>query len=396
MNLPAPSALAVHWALDPRVVQLNHGSFGATPRLVLERQHRLRLELEADPTGFFLRRLPALLERTLETLAAFVGARPEDLALVPNATTGVNTVLRSVELADGDEVLLTDHEYPACRNAVFDRCRAAGARPVVARLPFPIDSEDEAVAAVVAGLGERTRLLLIDHVTSPSGLVLPVARIAQEARSRGVAVLVDGAHAPGMVALDVATLGVDWYAGNCHKWLCSPKGAGFLWVRPELRERLRPLVVSHGATATEDRFRREFDWTGTFDPTAWLAVPAAIEVMGALLDGGWPAVRRANRVLAETARSLLCAGLGIAEPAPASMLGSLAAVPLPPGDGRTVPPFGFDPVQDTLFERFRIEAPVITWLPDPPRVLRISAQLYNSLDQYRHLAAALDELLTDR
>lgn len=389
---PSPSPLAVHWALDPRVVQLNHGSFGATPRLVLERQQRLRLELEADPTGFFLRRMPGLLERSLEALAAFVGAQPEDLALVANATTGVNTVLRSLELGPGDEVLFTDHEYPACRNAVLELCRATGARPAVAPLPFPVGSEDEVVAAVAAGFGERTRLLLIDHVTSPSGLVLPVARIAAEARARGVPVLVDGAHAPGMVELDIATLGVDWYTGNCHKWLCAPKGAAFLWVRRERRDRLRPLVVSHGASAAEDRFRREFDWTGTFDPTAWLAIPAAIEVVGALLDGGWPALRQSNRELVLAGRTVLCEALGVSAPAPLSMIGSLATVPLPAGDGRTVPPFGFDPIQDALFERYRIEVPVITWLPEPQRVLRLSAQLYNALDQYRYLAAALGEL----
>lgn len=389
---PSPSPLAFHWALDPRVVQLNHGSFGATPRLVLERQQRLRLELEADPTGFLLRRMPGLLERSLEALAAFVGAQPEDLALVANATTGVNTVLRSLELGPGDEILFTDHEYPACRNAVLELCRATRARPVVVPLPFPVGSEDEVVAAVAAGFGERTRLLLVDHVTSPSGLVLPVTRIAAEARARGVPVLVDGAHAPGMVELDIATLGVDWYTGNCHKWLCAPKGAAFLWVRREHRDRLRPLVVSHGASAGDDRFRREFDWTGTFDPTAWLSVPAAIDVVGALLDGGWPAVRQANRELVLAGRTVLCEALGVSEPAPPSMIGSLAAVPLAAGDGRTVPPFGLDPIQDALFERYRIEVPVITWLPAPRRVLRLSAQLYNALDQYHYLAAALGEL----
>ena len=390
---PAGSPLARHWSLDPEILQLNHGSFGATPKAVLERQLELRRRLEADPTGFFLRSLPPLAERAREELAAFVGADPENLAFVPNATAGVNTVLRSVDLQPGDQIVYTDHEYPACRNAADEIAEATGARTVTAEIGFPLQSAGEVIAAVIETFGPRTRLLLIDHVTSPTGLIFPVREIADAAHERGVAVLVDGAHAPGMIDLDIGTLGVDFYTGNCHKWLCAPKSAGFLWVDGRWRERVRPLVISHGARIQENRFRHEFDWTGTDDPTARLCVPKALETVGSMVAGGWPEVRRRNRDLARTARRILCAVLDIGEPAPESMVGAMAAVPIPPAVGEPAGPFAFDPLQDELYDRYRIEAPVITWLPGPGRILRVSAQLYNRVEDYESLANVLGELV---
>ncbi|MEE4273248.1 MAG: aminotransferase class V-fold PLP-dependent enzyme [Thermoanaerobaculales bacterium] len=393
-DLPSPSPLARHWGLDADVVQLNHGSFGAAPTVVLERQHELRRRLEADPTGFFLRELPPLADRAREALGAFVGADPECLAFVPNATAAVNTVLRSVDLGPGDEVLLTDHEYPACRNAAEVVCSKRGAGVVVAGIPFPIRSAAEVIERVVEKLSPRTRLLLIDHVTSPSGLVLPVAEIIREAHARAVPVLVDGAHAPGMVELNLEGLGADFSTGNCHKWPCAPKGAAFLWVAEAWRNRVRPLVISHGATEESNRFRREFDWTGTDDPTARLCVPAAIDAIASFVDGGWPEVRRRNHGLALQARDILCSALDVDSPAPDEMVGSMAAVPIPEATEPPAGPFGFDPLQDELFRRYRIEVPVITWLPGPGRVLRVSAQLYNSLEQFEYLADVLGEALS--
>jgi isopenicillin-N epimerase len=391
--LPDPPSLARYWNLDPSVVQLNHGSFGATPASVLDRQHELRTQLEADPTGFYLRDLPGLAERARTALADFIGAAPDDLAFVANATAGVNTVLRSVDLGPGDEVVMTDHEYPACRNAVQVVAAEAGARVVVVALPFPVGGPDEVLAAIAARLSRRTRLVLVDHVTSPSGLVLPLEDVVEVVHERGAAVLVDGAHAPGMIGLDVVGLGADFYTGNCHKWLCAPKGAGFLWVARPWREQVRPLAISHGATAVGDRFRHEFDWTGTDDPTARLCVPEAIDGVGGTVPGGWPEVRRRNHRLAVSARDLLCEALSVEPPVPSAMMGSMAAVPLPEAAAPPRPPFGFDPLQDELFQRFRVEVPVITWLPGPGRVLRVSAQLYNRLEQVEYLAAALAEVL---
>jgi len=399
--VPSPSDAATDWAalwpLDPGVAFLNHGSFGACPRAVLEAQRALRDRMEAEPVRFLSRELEGLLDEARSALGAFVGAPAHDLAFLPNATTGVNTVLRSLDFQARDEILETNHGYQACRNACQRVAEASGARVVVAPVPFPIDSPERVVEAVLAHVTSRTRLAVLDHVTSPTGLVLPIARLVAELAGRGVDVLVDGAHAPGMVPLDLASLGAAYYAGNGHKWLCAPKGAAFLYVRPDRQARIRPLVTSHGASSPRrDRscFHLEFDWTGTGDPTASLALPAAIAYLGGLLPGGWPELMARNRQLALGARATLCKALGVPPPAPDAMLGSLASVPLPdgwPSDplvGRRV-----DPLQAALFERFRIEAPVHAWPAPPRRLLRVSAQLYNTPAQYERLAEALADLL---
>lgn len=394
--LPAPSPLAAHWDLDPDVVFLNHGSFGACPRVVLAEQQRLRRELEAEPVRFLHRELEARLDAARAELAAFVGAEPDDLAFVPNATTGVNTVLRSLSFAPGDELLVTDHEYNACRNVLDFVATRSGACVVVVPLPFPIDGPRVVVERVLAAVTERTRLLLVDHVTSPTGLVLPVAELVAALHARGVDTLVDGAHAPGMLPLDLRSLGAAYYTGNCHKWLCTPKGSALLHVRADRQERVRPLVLSHGANSRRtdrSRFRLEFDFPGTHDPTPYLCVPAALQFLAGLLPGGIAAVQHHNHELAVAGRDLLCRTLGIAPPAPASMLGSLAAVPLPQGGDELVGPLGLDPLQHALFERHRIEVPVMRWATPKLRLLRISPQVHQSLAQHQYLASALAEEL---
>jgi isopenicillin-N epimerase len=385
------SDLARHWMLDPAIDFLNHGSFGACPRAVLEWQSSLRAEIERQPVEFLARRLGERLDAAREKLAAFLGADPAGLVAVANATAGVNTVLRSLDFRPGDEVLATDHGYNACRNALDFAAAHSGARVVAARVPFPVSGEDEIVDAIAGAATERTRLLLVDHVTSPTGLVLPLARIVSRFAERGVDVLVDGAHAPGMLPLNVGALGAAWYVGNCHKWLCAPKGAAFLWAREDRRERLRPLVISHGANTRRpgrSRFHDEFDWTGTGDPTPFLSVPKAIEWIGSLVPGGWPEVRRRNHDLAVAGRRAVARALDIAPPCPDPLIGSLAALPLPDGDGRSPAPHT-DPLQQTLLGRHRIEVPIVPWPAPPRRLVRLSAQLYNDLAQYERLGAAL-------
>lgn len=283
-----------------------------------------------------------------------------------------------------------------------------------ARIPLPVAGPGEAEQAVLAAVTRRTRLALLSHVTSPTALVLPIERLVPALESRGIAVLVDGAHAPGMVPLDLATLGASFYTANLHKWVCAPKGAAFLHVRRDRQVVIRPLAISHGANDPRpDRsaFRKEFDWTGTFDPTPWLAAPGAIRVVGAMLDGGWPAVMARNRALALRARTILLAAVaeGSAacgrEPPPAlapeAMLGSMAVVELPPGRAAAAlrSPLDRDPLQVALRDRFGVEAPILGWPLDPGpgrplrRLLRVSAHLYNSEAEYAHLAAALGELL---
>jgi isopenicillin-N epimerase len=386
-------ALREHWTLDSEVVFLNHGSFGATPRVVLEEQQEWRARLERQPVQFMARELEGHLDQARGALAEFVGADPADLAFMNNATQGVNTVLRSLEFSAGDEILATSHGYNAVRTATQYVIERAGGALVEVEVEFPLESADAFVDAVLAGVTDRTRLLLIDHVTSPSGLVLPVERLVPAMRERGIAVFVDGAHAPGMLPLQLAALDADYYTGNCHKWLCAPKGAAFLWVRRDRQPGLRPLSISHGANAPREdrsRFRLEFDWTGTDDPSAWLCVPSAIRFLGGLFPGGWDALRAHNRDLVLAGRKLLLEALGVAAPAPEDMIGFLAAVPLPLG-GPAGSPLEFgDPLQVKLLSEHRIEVPVFQF--PQGRAIRISAQAYNHLGEYDALAKALTAL----
>jgi len=395
MHEPVPD-LRHHWTLDPTVVFLNHGSFGACPRAVLAEQDRLRALVEREPVQFFINHYERLLDAAREEVAAFVGADPLDLVFVRNATVGVNSVLHSLQLQPGDELLTTNHDYNACHNALVHLAARAGARVVRADFPFPIAGPGDVVAAVLAAVTPRTRLAMIDHITSPTGLVLPVADIVAALAARGVDTLVDGAHAPGMLPLDLRSLGAAYYTGNFHKWVCAPKGAGMLYVRRDRQQGLHPAVISHGFNSRRPRPRlwEEFDWTGTDDPSSWLCVPVALRWLAGLLPGGWSELRARNHALLLAGRDLIAAALGVVAPAPDDMLGSLAALPLP--DGSDAPPRSAlyaDPLQVELFERHRIEVPIPPWPAPPRRLIRVSAQIYNRLSDYQALADALTSLL---
>ncbi len=378
------------WPLDPSVLYLNHGSFGACPHAVLQAQTSLRLEMEREPVDFLDGTLPARLRAVRQDLAGFLGSDTADLVLVPNTTTGVNAVLRSLSFDPGDELIITNHTYAACRKTAEFVAARSGARLVVAKLPFPLRSEDEIVAAVLSSVSPRTRLALLDHVTSPTALVLPVAKLVGELRARGIETLVDGAHAPGMVPLELMKLGAAYYTGNAHKWLCAPKGAAFLHVRRDRQPGIHPLVISHGYPGG---FQPEFDWVGTCDPTPWLCIRESLRVIGSLLPGGWPEVMARNRALALRARHLLLDSLGMESPCPETMIGSMASLPLPAGqDGSPVSRLDLKGLHAWFRERG-----VETWLsPEPVPILRISAQLYNHLDQFRRLAELLAESLHGR
>jgi len=392
--------LSRHWALDPEITFLNHGSFGACPSTVLDAQRRVRDQMERDPVQFMTRLAPLLLSEARRVLGRFIGASPEGLAFVPNATAGLNAVLRSLPLDAGDELLVTDHEYNASRNALEYVAARNGARVVVISIPFPLTDAESIVGAVLNGVTSKTRLALLDHVTSQTGLVFPIAELTGELEATGVRVLVDGAHAPGMLDLDINSVSPSYYAGNCHKWVCAPKGAGFLWVREDRREGVRPAVISHGANAPvprSERFRAEFDWMGTSDPSAALAVPEAIRFLGSLLPGGWGEVRAHNHALALEGRELLADALRVELPCPDEMIGSMAAIALPASSRFPIPDrahaFGPNPLHDALFREYRIEVPLLLDPAGKTRLVRISAQLYNTRKDYERLAEALLALL---
>lgn len=401
-----PSPVAHHWRLDPEVTQLNHGSYGGAPVAVLGAQRRVRDEMEADLTRYYMERLTPALHRARAALADFLDADAADLAFVINASLGAATIFANVPLGPGDEVLVSHHEYASCLHQLERDARIRGFRLVHADIPFPLPKDDaEARAAVIDALtdraGERTRLALVSWITSATAAVFPAEDIARalKARAPECRVVIDAAHAPGQIPVSLRALeraGVDYLTGNLHKWVCAPKGSAFLYVRRDLQPQLRPLIISHGANSPRNdrsRFRLEADWLGTLDPSPWLAVPAALDFVRNIVPGGLHGLREHNRDLVLAGRRLLCEALGVEPPAPESMIGSIASVPLPAFDGSPEPNGCWrDPLHRSLVER-NIEVPTMFWPQAPERLLRISAQAFNTLEQYERLAAEVMTLL---
>lgn len=380
------------WRLDPDATHLNHGSFGACPVEVLAHQQDLRDRMESNPVSFMLEHYQPLLEEVRATAAGFLGADPGGLVFVPNATYGVNSVLRSWEavLQPGDEIVVTDHAYNACRQAVDFTAARSGARVVVAAVPFPLEGPGVVVDAVKAAVTGRTALVMIDHVTSPTGLLFPVEELVEQLEPE-VPVLVDGAHAPGMVPVDLGALGASFYTANCHKWLCAPKGAAVLHVAERHRDRLSAASISHGQNgqwpSSSSDFHARFDWTGTDDPTARLSVGVAIDVMGRHRSDGWPGLMAANHAMVREGRCIVAEAIGCEPPAPPEMIGSIAALSLPDLTGPV--DSLFDDLSARLRREWQIEVPAFIWPAPPRRFVRISAQAYNSVADYERLAEAL-------
>lgn len=422
---PTPPTAARHWRLDPRVTYLNHGSYGACPTAVLEAQAKWRDQMEADAVSFFARGVFDMLDRSRRALAAQFGGEATDYVFCRNATTAVETILDNVArghgLADGrpfgpgDELLAFDHEYRACLNNLNRLAARTGAH--VVHVPMPLEREgrssisaDEIVESLLAAVTPRTRVCLLSHITSASGAVLPVERIVRELEHRGVTTVVDAAHGPGAVAVDIAALGCAFYTSNCHKWLCSPKGAALLWVRPDLQDGFRPLVLSNHAetnsfplgAGARSKYQMEFDYTGTDDYTAAGAVADALDLLPQIAGTNWPGIIARNHQLVLEGRDSLCQRLGIEPPYADELIGPMATLPLPilPESRRqplaTRPTYFADALQDALLTNHGIQVPV--WrnrqdLSDGRRYFRISAQLYNNVEQYEYLASALAEEL---
>ena len=382
MPVALGSAVRSEWALDPDFLTVNHGSYGATPRVVLAAQDEWRARMEAQPTRFFARILPGAIRDAASVLAKFLGAAPEDVVFVPNATTGCNAVLRSLPLTAGDEILHVSHVYNAVRNAIAYTAERTGAKGVVAELPFPRPDVASVLQSIERAITDRTRIVVMDHITSGSALVLPLAEIVKLCHARGVPVLVDGAHGPGQVTLDLPALGADWYVGNCHKWLSAPKGSGFLYARPDRRAGLHPVTISHGYG---EGFAVEFDYTGTMDATAYLAVPAALAFFEKL--GGAALMERNKRLAAEAAK-MLAIGLGTEVGAAPEMAGAMGLVRLP-----------ID-LPSTRSEALRVRRALQEAGTDAPVHpladgiwLRLSAYAYNELSDYQRLAQILPTVL---
>ncbi len=392
MTRPRRGDLAEHWILDPETCFLNHGSFGATPLSVLEEQSRLRSLIERDPVRFFERDYMPMMGEAIGKLSEFINADSEGLAFVKNTTEGINTVLRSLDLQPGDEIIVTNHSYQACWNAVDFVTERAGASTVVVDIPFRVDSENEVVDLIMAAVTGNTVLALIDTVTSATGLRMPFEELIQRLQGIGVDVLLDAAHGPGIVPLDLKAMGAAYCTGNCHKWICTPKGSAFLHIRDDRKDMVRPLSISHGYSfegTAQERFEFEFGWPGTQDPTPWLCVPHAIDFLGSLVEGGWQQIMDTNRALAIQGREILCDALGTSPPVPESMVSSIAAVEMP--DEGEVGPMSLegDPFHNFLLDEFRIQVPVFPWSHHNKRYIRISAQLYNHLEEYEFLADCL-------
>ena len=368
-------AVRHEWALDWDFLSVNHGSFGAAPRVVLAAQREWQQRLEAQPGRFMRAVLPGALRHAADRLGAFIGSDGKDIAFVENATTGCNAVLRSLRLAPDDEVVVLSHGYGAVRNTVRFVCERSGARLVEATVPFPHPDADAIVANIAATLTRRTRLAVVDHITSASALVLPLRRIVETCHAAGIPVLVDGAHGPAQVPLDLRSLGADWYAGNCHKWLCAPKGSAFLYARPDRQADLHPATISHGLGKG---YLEEFDWTGTRDPSAWLATGVAIDFHARL---GGEALMTRNIELAAEATAILSRRLNTEPGAGGDLTGSMGVVRLPLAGSATTE--RSSELRARLLEA-GTDAP--THVQAGAIWLRISAAAYNDIEDYERLA----------
>ena len=383
-DLAYGAAVRDEWLLDPDWVTVNHGSFGATPIAVLDAQERWRREMERQPSYFMRRVLPDALRGAADALAGFIGAEGKDIAFLENATVGCNAVLRSLRLGRGDEVVVLSHVYGAVRNTVRYVTELAGAVMVEAVVPFPGTTEAGVVEAVRRALSDRTVIAVLDHITSASALVLPLQAMVAACHERGVPVLVDGAHGPGQVPLDMRVIQADWYVGNCHKWLMSPKGAAFIWADPARQAALHPVTISHGYG---QGFLAEFDWTGTRDPSAFLAVPDAIAFHARL--GGEGLMAR-NKAVAAEATALVARRLNTEPGATGALAGSMGLVRLPlageAGAERALA------LRGRMLDR-KCDVPLHAqagsiWL-------RLSAQAYNEMADYERLAEIAAEVVRE-
>lgn len=366
--------------LDPRVVFLNHGSFGACPKPVFETYQRWQLELERQPVEFLGRRVERLLDEARGKLASFLNCPVSDLVFVPNATSGVNVVARSLALQPGDEILTSDHEYGACSYAWEHNCERTGAKYVIRPIPLPLTTPEAFVEDFWAGVTDRTRVIYLSHISSPTALIFPIEEICHRAREAGIITVIDGAHAPGQIPLDLAKSGADFYTGNCHKWMCTPKGSAFLYVRPEYQTPIEPLIISWGWVEGASFVTRN-QMQATRDPAAYLTVPAGIEYLQA---NDWETVRARCHEMAVGLREEIAAWSDQPQIAPETFFSQMFAALLPPCDPSEV--------KKRLYDDYMIEVPVHNFGGRP--YVRVSIQAYNTREDGQKLLDALREIIS--
>ena len=374
------------------LTQLNNGSYGCCPEVVGAAQAELRRRLEGDPVYFFKHELEFYTDDARGALARFINAPAEDLALIPNGTVAVSTVLSNLDLQAGDEILITNHEYMATMNELNRLCAQTGAVLKVAKIPFPNVDPDEVVNSILRAVTSKTKVALMSHICSASGLVLPVEHIVPELRAKGVDVFLDGAHTPGQLPLDIEKLNPTWYAASCHKWLATPKGTGFIYTCKDRQVGFMPLALScrvHELRDDRQPFLCDFDYVGTNDYTGNLVIPVAIEHMGAQLPGGWHALYQRNHELIVAGAQIVCDAIGIKQQVPECMIGTMVSIPLPGTvtEGKIYD----DALWDALYLKHNIQVPVWALGKIHPRVMRVSAQLYNTIGDFEKLAEALNK-----
>ncbi len=388
--MPDTSLVTLPFAADefmlrPGISFLNHGSFGACPKPVFETFQTWQRKLEEQPVEFLGRQISHLLADARVRVAAYLNTQPDRLVFVPNATFGVNIIAHSLDLKPGDEVLGTNHEYGACERAWIFNGRRTGARYVTQPITLPVESADDVVEQFWAGVNERTKVIFLSHITSPTALILPVAEICRRAREHGILTVIDGAHAPGQIDLALDEIGADFYTGNCHKWLCSQRPSGFLYARPEVQQLLHPLVVSWGWEPNEpflEPFQYMFEWMGTFNPATFLSIPAAIDFQ---TERNWPAVRAACHELLLDASERIAALSGKPQISPdtTEWWSQMRTIPLPDCDLRVL--------KDRLWDEHQIEVPLVGW--GGGHYVRVSIQCYNGPNDVDRLVEGLKAII---
>ena len=397
LTLPPYSQHEKHWNHDKNIVFLNHGSFGSCPNAILDLQTQIRTRTELDPIRELVSNFEVNYHENKIALAQFVGSNPNDLVLMKNSTSGANTILNSLSFNEGDEILTHSHAYGACINVLKHYAEKQKCKLVIAEIPFPISSKEEIINAILNQVSSKTKFVLLDHITSATGIIFPVEKLTKELESSGIEVLVDGAHAPGMIDLNIEALGASYYIGNGHKWICSPRGSALMHVRKDKQFKIHPLQISHYNDlheGTDAHWSAQFAWPGTDDYSSYLLLKDSIHYMENIL-GSWESLRKHNRTLCLEARKMICEKLNIEIPTPDSMIGHLASIPVQ--NNPETPSKFFNmitPLKQRLMDEYKIQVPVFYFdKTNPKLLLRISVQAYNSMEQFEYLGESLQRAI---